>query len=66
MVAGSRANKGRHVGELVLNESRARLPDHGARHPQELEGVGFPKKVDEGGMRDAVAAHGRRHGDAWS
>lgn len=65
MMAGRRANERGHVGESVLNESQGRLSAHWARHSQELEGVVFPEKVDQGGMRDAVIAHGWRDSDAW-
>lgn len=66
VVAGRRADKRRCVGEAVLHEAWRRLPEKGARHPQEVEGVVVAEKVGEGGLWDGVIAHGWRHSDAWS
>lgn len=64
-MTGRRADKWRCVGEAVLYKAWGRLPEQGARHPQQVEGVVVPKKVGEGGLRDGVIAHRWRHSDAW-
>lgn len=58
MVAGRWADKWRRVGETVLQEAWGRFSKQWARHPQEVEGVGFPKKTSEGRLRNGVVAHG--------
>lgn len=64
-MTGRRADKWRCVGEAVFHKAWGRLPEQGARHPQQVEGVVVPEKVGEGGLWDGVIAHRWRHSDAW-
>lgn len=66
VVTGRWGDEWRRVGEAVLHEAWGRLSKQGACHPEEVEGVVFPKKVGEGGLRDGVVANGWRHSNAWS
>ena len=63
VVAGRRADKGRGVGQAVLNEARRGLPEQGSRHPQEVEGVVVAKEVGERRLWDGVVER-RGEGDA--
>lgn len=65
MMAGRWADKGRRVGEAALHKARRRLPEQGARHPQEVEGVIVAQEAGEGGLGDGIVAHRWGHADAW-
>lgn len=66
VMARRRADEGRCVWKAVLHKTRRRLSKQGACHPQQIEGVVFPKKVGKGRLGDGIIANGWGHSDAWS
>lgn len=64
VMAGRRTDERRCVMQPILYKAWRRLPEKGACHPQEVEGVIVPEKVKRG-LWDGVTAHGGRHRDAW-
>lgn len=60
------ADEGGCVWKAVLHKTWRRLSKQGACHPQQTEGVVFPKKVGKGRLRDGIIANGWGHSDAWS
>ena len=62
VVARRRAEEGRRAGQAALPEARV-VPQDGARHAQQVEGVAVAQEIHERGLGHGLGSQRRRDGE---
>lgn len=64
VVARRRAEERRRAGQAALAEARV-VPQDGARHAQQVEGVAVAQEIHERGLGHGLGPQRRRDGEPW-